>query len=387
MPGWIYTLLLYLLLPLALLKLGWRAIRQPEYLRHIPERFGFYRLPRPTQPLIWLHAVSVGETRAAAPLVAQLRSRYPGHAILLTQTTPTGRATAAQLFGDEVLRVYLPYDLSFAMRRFLRHFRPRIGLLMETELWFNLIAACRAQQVPLLLVNARLSEKSARGYARLGTLTRDGLRRLTALAAQTEDDAARLRQLGAPTVTVMGNLKFDVTPPAAMLQLGRELRQRFGAARPVFLAASTRNGEEELILDALRAAGVPQLLAVIVPRHPQRFGEVASLLEKRGLVYQRRSQLQAGTPSPLAGEGRGEGALRYADVPGLCKAATLKEIEAQGWSLNPGRYVGVAPGEEVSDEDFKEQLETLNEELESLNAQARELEATIASNVAEILEA
>ncbi len=298
MPRWIYTLLLYLLLPPALLKLLWRAMRQPEYLRHIPERFGFYRTPRPTQPLIWLHAVSVGETRAAAPLVEQLRQRYPGHDILLTQTTPTGRATAAQLFGDGVMRTYLPYDLPFAMQRFLRHFRPRIGLLMETELWFNLIVACRRQGVPLLLVNARLSQKSARGYARLGVLTRDGLRGLHELAAQTESDAARLRALGAAQVSVLGNLKFDVTPPAAALQLGQALRQRFGAGRPVFLAASTRDGEEDLILDAVCAAGVPHLLTLIVPRHPQRFDAVAVLLEKRGLSYVRRSALPAASPPP-----------------------------------------------------------------------------------------
>lgn len=290
MPRWIYTLLLYLLLPLALFKLLWRAIRQPEYLQHIPQRFGFYSTPRPEQPLIWLHAVSVGETRAALPLVEQLRQRYPGHGILLTQTTPTGRATAAQLFGDAAVRAYLPYDLPFAMRRFVRHFRPRVGLIMETELWFNLIAISRQQGLPLLLVNARLSEKSARGYARLGTLARDGLRGLHSIVAQTEDDAMRLRTLGAAQVAVMGNLKFDVTPPASAIELGQKLRARFGTQRPIFLAASTRDGEEALVLDAILAAAIPNLLTVIVPRHPQRFNAVAELLAKRGFSFQRRSQ-------------------------------------------------------------------------------------------------
>ena len=151
MPRWIYTLLLTLMLPFALLKLVWRALRQPEYLRHISERFGFYRLLRPAEPVIWLHAVSVGETRATAPLVALLRQHYPGYRILMTHTTPTGREAGEQLYGDDVLRCYLPYDLPGAMARFLDHFRPRIGLLMETELWFNLIAACEGRKMPLLL--------------------------------------------------------------------------------------------------------------------------------------------------------------------------------------------------------------------------------------------
>jgi 3-deoxy-D-manno-octulosonic-acid transferase len=298
MPRWIYTLLLVVLLPFALLKLVWRSLRQPEYLRHVPERFGFYRLQRPTEPVIWLHAVSVGETRATAPLVALLRQRYPGHRILMTHTTPTGREAGEQLYGDEVLRCYLPYDLPGAMARFLDHFRPHIGLLMETELWFNLIAACERRGVPLLLVNARLSERSAQGYARLGGLVEQGLRRLRHVAAQTEADAARLHTLGAQHVSVTGNLKFDVTPPLDAQEKGTALRRLLGSGRSVFLAASTRDGEEPLVLDAIVEARVPHLLTVIVPRHPQRFNEVAALLEKRGLPYVRRSALT----SPIAPE-------------------------------------------------------------------------------------
>lgn len=298
MPRWIYTLLLALLLPFALLKLVWRSLRQPEYLQHVPERFGFYRLPRPAEPVIWLHAVSVGETRATAPLVALLRQRYPGYRILMTHTTPTGREAGEQLYGDEVLRCYLPYDLPGAMARFLEHFRPRLGLLMETELWFNLIAACERRDLPLLLVNARLSERSAHGYARLGGLVGQGLRGLRHVAAQTEADAERLSTLGAQHVSVTGNLKFDVTPPLDAQEKGSELRRLLGAHRPVFLAASTRDGEEPLVLDAIAEARVPHLLTVIVPRHPQRFNEVAALLEKRGLPYVRRSTLTA----PIAPE-------------------------------------------------------------------------------------
>lgn len=309
MPRWTYTLLLCLLLPFALLKLVWRAFRQPEYLRHVPERFGFYRNPRPDQPLIWLHAVSVGETRATAPLVALLRLRYPQHRILMTHTTPTGREAGEQLFGNDVLRCYLPYDLPGAMARFLDHFQPGVGLLMETELWFNLIAACEQRGVPLMLVNARLSERSARGYARLGKLVEEGLGRLTRIAAQTEDDAQRLRELGAREVAVTGNLKFDVTPPPEMQAKGAALRRLFGQERPIFLAASTRDGEESLVLDAVAAANVPGLLTVIVPRHPQRFNEVAGMIERRGLAFIRRSSLLEAFPSPQLSPSRGEGAV------------------------------------------------------------------------------
>lgn len=309
MPRWTYTLLLCLLLPFALLKLVWRAFRQPEYLRHVPERFGFYRNSRPDQPLIWLHAVSVGETRATAPLVALLRLRYPQHRILMTHTTPTGREAGEQLFGNDVLRCYLPYDLPGAMARFLDHFQPGVGLLMETELWFNLIAACEQRGVPLMLVNARLSERSARGYARLGKLVEEGLGRLTRIAAQTEDDAQRLRELGAREVEVTGNLKFDVTPPPEMQAKGAALRRLFGQERPIFLAASTRDGEESLVLDAVAAANVPGLLTVIVPRHPQRFNEVAGMIERRGLAFIRRSSLLEASPSPQLSPSRGEGAV------------------------------------------------------------------------------
>ena len=161
-PRLFYTLALWLLLPYIFLRLLWRARKQPEYLRHIGERFGFYSV-RSGQPAIWLHTVSVGETRAAQSLIIRLRAAYPDHRILLTHTTPTGRATGEQLYGDGVLRMYLPYDYPFAVNKFLRHFKPRLGILMETEIWFNLIHACRATGTPLLLLNARLSEKSARG--------------------------------------------------------------------------------------------------------------------------------------------------------------------------------------------------------------------------------
>ncbi len=286
----LYTFVLWLLFPYVFLRLIWRARKQPEYLRHIGERFGFYSI-RNDKPVIWLHSVSVGETRAIYSLVIRLLAHYPLHQILLTHTTPTGRAASEQLYGDSVLRVYLPYDYPFAVHRFLLHFRPQLGILMETEIWFNLIRACQMTRTPLLLLNARMSEKSAQGYTRFARLTRDALGKLTAVAAQTTADAARLIKLGAMNVSVMGNLKFDIEPPHAMLELGNQLRKQFGDTRKIILAASTREGEEELLLDALQNLNIADLLLVIVPRHPQRFTAVANMLEQRHISFCRRSEM------------------------------------------------------------------------------------------------
>ena len=311
----LYKLALLLLLPYIGLHLILRGRRQPEYLRHVGERFGFY----PSRPdgaernIIWLHAVSVGETRAAQPLVAALLERYPDHRVLLTHMTPTGRQTSEELFGDRVLRVYLPYDYPFAVRRFLNRFRPRAGLIMETEIWPNLVAACHGRNIPLLLVNARLSERSARRYARFAALSRAALRQLTAIAAQGEGDAARLRALGAPRVEVFGNIKFDILPPAEQLAQGQTLRELIGARR-VLLAASTREGEEALILDALAERPLHDALLIVVPRHPQRFDEVAVLIGRHGLRLQRRSEglpLAAQT-QVLLGDSMGEMFAYYA---------------------------------------------------------------------------
>lgn len=282
-----YTTLLWLLLPYVFFHLWWRSRKQPEYLDHVAERFGRYTV-KADKPVIWLHTVSVGETRAAATLVHSLRTRYPQHQILLTHTTPTGRAASEQLYGDEVMRVYLPYDYPFAVQRFLDHFQPQVGVLLETEVWFNLIHRCKASNLPLLLLNARLSEKSYVKYARFPHLAHAGLHDLHLIAAQTDGDAQRLSELGRRAISTMGNLKFDIEPPAKMLEQGRRLRELFGK-RPIFLAASTREGEEALLLDALQNITAKDVLTIIVPRHPQRFDEVANLIEQRGLKMQRRS--------------------------------------------------------------------------------------------------
>jgi len=317
MARFLYNLALLALLPYVWLHIFLRSRKQPEYLEHLGERFGFYPSPQPSplggEGVIWLHAVSVGETRAAAPIVAALKSRYPGHRILITHMTPTGRQTSTELFGDAVLRAYLPYDYPFAVRRFLAHFRPAAGIVMETEIWPNLVAACKALGIPLLLANARLSEKSARRYARFPNLTRAALRDLAALAAQTEEDAARLRALGAPQVEVLGNVKFDILPPADQLALGEALRQRIGP-RPVLLAASTREGEEALLFTALAKRPRGEALLVVVPRHPQRFDEVAALAAQAGFDVQRRSEETpvAAQTQVLIGDSMGEMFAYYA---------------------------------------------------------------------------
>jgi 3-deoxy-D-manno-octulosonic-acid transferase len=316
----LYTLLLYAALPLILLRLLWRARRQREYLRHVPERFGFYRGVRGAGPLLWVHAVSVGETRAAEPLIRALQARHPQYGILLTHMTPTGRETGAALFGDGVTQCYLPYDHPGAVARFLGHFRPAAGVVLETEVWPNLIRAAAAREIPLYLVNARLSERSLRGYRRVGTLAREALRGFNAIAAQTAGDAGRLQSLGAEKVIVTGNLKFDLEPPAPQLAEGRALRQAIGT-RPVLLAASTREGEEALLLDAAQQAGLRDALLVIVPRHPQRFDAVAALIAARGLRLQRRSaggEVAADT-AVLLGDSMGEMFMYCA----LCDAVLL----------------------------------------------------------------
>ena len=306
-----YNLAWHAALPLLPLRLWWRARKEPRYLEHVGERFGRYA-GRVEQPLIWIHAVSLGETRAAQPLVHALRERYPNDKLLFTHMTATGRAAAETLYGND-LRAFLPYDYPWAVRRFIAHFRPRLGILMETELWPNLVRECRHSGVPVLLANARLSDKSARGYARIAPLAREALGDLAAIAAQTGPDAKRLAALGAHGVEVTGNLKFDLAPQPESLERGRALRALAGA-RPVFLAASTREGEELLLLDALARAPLRGALTVIVPRHPQRFDEVAALLRERGAAFVRRSEVR---PVPadcsiLLGDSMGELTAYYA---------------------------------------------------------------------------
>jgi 3-deoxy-D-manno-octulosonic-acid transferase len=312
-----YTLLWWLALPALPLRLWWRGRREPGYRAHIAERFGRFDTPAPSGEVLWIHAVSLGETRAAAPLIDRVLRERPDATVLLTHMTATGRATGHAFAGPRVAQAWLPYDIPFAVRAFLEHFRPRAGLLMETEVWPNLILEARARGIPMLLVNARLSERSARGYARFGAFGRRVFATLAGAAAQTDDDAARLRALGVADAVRSGNLKFDLRLPDDIAERARELRARVGTDRPVWVAASTREDEEALIVDALRAreGALPaRTVTVIVPRHPQRFDAVAQLLRERGLPVVRRS---TGAPLPqdasvMLGDTMGELLTYYA---------------------------------------------------------------------------
>ena len=320
----LYTLFLYLITPLIWLRLLWRARQQPAYLQHLGERYGFYRQPAPVK-LIWVHAVSVGETRAAQPLIEALQRAWPEHRILLTGMTPTGRAAGGEVYGDTVLQAYLPYDYPVAVDRFFRHFSPAFGVLMETEIWPNLLAGAKVRNVPVMLANARLSERSARGYGKLASLVRPAFAALSGIAAQTAGDAERLAALGAQPVEVCGNLKFDVTPGPANLALGAQWRATLGQ-RPVWLAASTREGEELLVLTAWRQLALPQALLVLVPRHPQRFDAVAALLKQQGVSFARRSSgLPTADDQVWLGDSMGEMAAYF----------TLADLAFIGGSLLP----------------------------------------------------
>ena len=306
-----YRLLLWLALPFVVARLWWRGRQEPRYRESPGERFGFYR-SGPKKPVIWLHAVSLGETRAAEPLLRALQQRHPECDLLITQMTATGREAAQALLGGSAHVAWLAYDYPFSVKRFLRHFRPRLGVLMETEIWFNLVAECSRAGVPLMLANARMSARSARGYSSVAPLARAALQSLGAVAAQTAEDAERLTALGGRHVEVVGNLKFDVEPGAGSESLARQFRQWFGDRR-VLLFASTREGEEELLLDASERGGPGDALTVIVPRHPQRFDAVAQLMAARGLRFARRS---AGGPVPpdckyVLGDSMGEMGAYY----------------------------------------------------------------------------
>jgi len=309
----LYSAALYAAIPFLLARLWWRGRREPGYRRRIGERLGLYAEPvartSAERALVWVHAVSVGEARAAAPLVRALAAE-PCE-VLLTCTTAAGRETLGSLHGKDARVVWLPWDTPAAVRRFLERFRPDLGVLVETEIWPNLIAACRDRGIPLILASARLSAKSARRYAWAAGLVGPAFRALSAVCAQSEEDAARLRELGAAAVEVCGNLKFDVSPDPAKLAEGAAFRATL-AGRQVLLLASTREGEEAMLLDAL-GAPPQEMLLVIVPRHPARFDEVERLLDARGLRLARRSRgTGTGEAQVLLGDTLGEMDFYYA---------------------------------------------------------------------------
>ena len=315
----IYTWAWRFLAPMAVLRLLWRSRREPLYRAHLAERFGWYGQrqaePVPARPLVWLHAVSLGETRAAEPLVDALRMAHPQMRLLLTHMTATGREAGRALLRDGDMQLWLPYDIPGPLRRFLRRMRPDVGVLMETEVWPNLAQACVGEGVPLLLANARLSARSSTRWTRWPSLAQSAYGALTAAAAQTQEDAARLRELGLREVSVLGNIKFDRGSNGTLHALGEEWRRRAG--RLVLLLASTREhhgvAEEALLLDAMPESVLRRALLVVVPRHPQRMEEVGRLLQARGLRVTRRSEAAADAQTQVwLGDSLGEMPAYYA---------------------------------------------------------------------------
>ncbi len=330
----VYSMAMWALQPLLRRKLQRRGREESGYLHAIEERFGYYAQPEYEGGYVWVHAVSLGETRAAAVLLQALRAAQPGIRILLTHGTATGRAQGQSLLQEGDVQVWQPWDTPAAVQRFLAHFKPCVGIILETELWPNWVAECNTAHVPLVLVNARMSEKSMRQAQRLSWLSRPAYQGLSAVLAQTPSDAQRLQILGAHVDAVLGNLKFDAQPDATQLALAKVWKRQLN--RPVVLLTSSREGEEAMWLDALQAlkeapldsqAHLHAVHWLVVPRHPQRFEEVAALLAERGWTVSRRSQWtdgptaepQAETSTIWLGDSLGEMALYY----GLSDAALL----------------------------------------------------------------
>lgn len=310
---YLYTFLLYLALPFIFIRLWWRSRKLATYRQRFSERMGFY--PFKLDQCIWVHAVSVGETLAAIPMIKGLQSRHPELSLLVTTMTPTGSARVKAVFGESVKHVYLPYDLPDAVSRFLKTMRPVIGVIIETELWPNLLAACYKRDIPVCLVNARLSKKSARGYQRIAPLTKEILQYISVIAAHGQADAERFMMLGASKeqVSVTGNIKFDLEVPVDLDVRAADLRKQLGT-RFIWLAASTHDGEESVILAAhekIREYN-PGALLILVPRHPDRFNSVFSLCQKSFKTVRRSEQSVVSDAAVYLADTMGELMTAYA---------------------------------------------------------------------------
>ena len=292
----IYTVLFHLLVPVVLLRLYWRGIKAPDYRKRWLERLAIYN-QKYTDNVIWIHAVSVGEVEAVIPLVKHLQSQYTSDNFLITTTTPTGSARVNALLGSVVAHVYLPYDLPVVIKRFLTVFKPKIAIIMEKEIWPNLYAQCGENDIPIVIVNARLSANSAKGYKKIPALVKPALSHVVLVATQTEEDRARFVEIGATEklTCVAGNLKFDVKPDEQLIQQAKQLKKHLFPKRFVWIIASTHEGEEVIFYELYRRLKqqIPDLLLMVVPRHPERFEAVRQLAEKMQLKVCMRSSSQA----------------------------------------------------------------------------------------------
>jgi 3-deoxy-D-manno-octulosonic-acid transferase len=291
-----YTFIVYFLAPFVLLRLFWLGFKNPVYRLRWQERFGFFSWAKNNKPVLWIHAVSVGEVNAATPIIHRLLEQYPQYKILMTTVTLTGAITVEQHFGKNIVHLYLPYDLPFSVKRFLENIQPSILITMETEIWPNLYHACQCLNIPILIINARLSEQSSKGYRLVSGLMKQTLMKVNAIAAQTKKDAERFLSFGADKdkVFVTGNLKFDITVPHSITEQAQSLKRYFSVNRPIWIAASTQEGEEEMVLKAHREVlkKYPDAILILAPRHPDRINKVAVLCDSAGVEYIKRTDQQ-----------------------------------------------------------------------------------------------
>jgi len=329
----LYTFLWYLLTPFVALRLLWRSRNAPLYRKRWSERFGFFPTPDAKwQNGIWVHAVSVGEFIAAIPLIKLMMQDYPDLPITITTMTPTGSERVKATFGDKIFHIYLPYDMPAGVNRFLNAIKPKVAVVMETELWPNLFYYCKKKNIPIIIANARLSAKSAQGYARFSSITKDVLQNITMVASQANDDAQRFIALGLPPekITITGSIKFDITAAPDLKEKASVLRQQWGTDRLIWIAASTHEGEDEPVLTAYTELkrSFPQLLLVLVPRHPERFNSVAERCKATGFSVARRSDVNATLDKIdiYVGDTMGEMMLLYATADVAFVAGSLRDI-------------------------------------------------------------
>ncbi|MFT5117524.1 MAG: 3-deoxy-D-manno-octulosonic-acid transferase [Kiritimatiellia bacterium] len=347
----LYTYIFYFAIPLILLRLLWRSIKAPQYRQRWPERFGFFPASaKLIQPTLWLHSVSVGETIAVKPLVDSLLQRYPNHQVVITTMTPTGSAQVLSLFADmiegqRVAHSYIPYDLPDCLERFLFRTNPQLAIFMETEVWPNTLRACQKKNIPSVLINARLSKKSFKSYQNFSCLSRQTFARITQVIAQTQAEAERIKLLGAPSIVVAGSLKAEVLLTDELKSQARKLKKNWSCNgdKKIIIAASSHHGEDEIILAAYQKLvnQYPQLMLVIVPRHPERFASVAQLCVDEGLVTVRRSEKSAitGDTQVIVGDTMGELLLMLGatDIVIMCgsfiKHGGHNMLEPAAWGL------------------------------------------------------
>jgi 3-deoxy-D-manno-octulosonic-acid transferase len=327
----LYSLLLPLLIPVVIVHLLIRGLKNPDYFRRWGERFGFSRI-YPVSPVIWIHAVSVGEVRAAVPMINALAERYPDTPILVTTMTPTGSTEVRRQLGDRILHCYVPYDLSFSVNRFLDQVSPCLAVTLETELWPNIFHGCKQRDIPIVVANARMSESSMRGYLRFEKLTQAPLNEVSLIAAQSRADARRLQRMGAARerIFVTGSIKFEIKLPASLREAAESLRRDFGSMRQVWIAASTHDDEEKQILVAFKELrrNYPDLLLLIAPRHPERFSTVARISRRDGFNTALRSELHGPVAEDIE--------VIVADSMGeLLKLYTASDVAFVGGSLVP----------------------------------------------------